>query len=549
MGFSGRSHPNALLRNSFIGIRGSGANVLNVARMRANVDYHDRLLKAIAEGEVKDKAELQRKKLQLCRELKLSTMPPNSETLARADERTLPLVRAILRRKPVRTLSGVAVVAVMTSPAPCPHGRCTYCPGGVESNTPQSYTGQEPAARRASFNEYDPFRQTIARLEQLEAIGHGTDKIDLIIMGGTFTSRPVEYQESFAKGCFDAMNHQVSHGLGEAQALNETAPHRCIGMTVETRPDSFDQDMAEHCMRLGTTRVEFGVQILDDDILRSVNRGHGVKQVADATKVAKDRGLKVCYHIMPGLPGSSPQHDIESFQRMFEDQRFCPDMLKIYPTLIVKGTPLYEKWVLGEYRPYTTREAVQTIAEMKALAPKWVRIQRIQRDIPVPLIEAGVDKGHLRELVRQQMRAEGTKCRCIRCREVGLNHIAIAEASSVLLNRIDYSASDGREIFISFDTTDDGLVGYARLRFPSAGNEAHLRELKVFGPMTALSKKGEEWQHRGFGKMLMAEAERIAQEEGHSRLQVTSGVGVRHYYSSLGYHRDGMYMSKDIKAR
>ena len=513
------------------------------------MDYHDLLLKAIVEGEVKDKAELQRKKLQLCRELNLSSMPPNSETLARADESTLPLVRALLKRKPMRTLSGVAVVAVMTSPAPCPHGRCTYCPGGVDNNTPQSYTGKEPAARRASFNEYDPFRQTMARLEQLQAIGHGTDKIDLIIMGGTFTSRLLDYQESFVKGCFDAMNHQVSGSLGEAHALNETAPHRCIGMTVETRPDSFDRSMAEHCMDLGTTRVELGVQVLDDEILRSVNRGHGVREVVEATKVAKNEGLKVCYHIMPGLPGSSPEKDIESFRTMFEDQRFCPDMLKIYPTLVVKGTLLYEKWAAGEYRPYTTQEAIQVIAAMKAMAPRWTRIQRIQRDIPVPLIEAGVDKGHLRELVRERMRSQGTRCQCIRCREVGLNRKEVVDPSQVRLGHMEYEASEGRELFISFDTADEGLVGYSRLRLPSLGQVANLRELKVFGQMAALGQKGEQWQHRGFGKELMAESERMATEEGYRRLRVTSGVGVRRYYASLGYEREGVYMSKDILAR
>jgi len=518
--------------------------------MQTIVDYHDRLLKAIVDGEVKDKADLQRKKIELCRELNLAEVPPNSETLARAGEEVLPLVKSILRRKPVRTLSGVAVVAVMTSPAPCPHGRCLYCPGGVENNSPQSYTGKEPAARRASYNEYDPFRQVSARMEQLEAIGHGTDKIDLIIMGGTFTSRPLDYQTDFVKGCFDAMNHHRSPSLLEAHVRNETAPHRCIGMTIETRPDGFDGARADHCMRLGATRMEFGVQVLDDEILRAVNRGHGVKEVADATKVAKDKGLKVCYHIMPGLPGSSPKKDVESFRLMFEDERFRPDMLKIYPTLVVKGTPLYESWREGLYQPYTTQQAVRVIAEMKQYAPKWVRIQRIQRDIPVPLIEAGVDKGHLREMVRQHMRSEGKRCRCIRCREVGLNRIPVAEAQDLELNREEYVASGGKEVFISLDVEElDALVGYARLRLPSGSEEAHLRELKVFGQMAQLGKKGEEWQHRGFGKELMAEAERIAMGEGYALMKVTSGIGVRRYYSSMGYEQDGVYMSRMLSAR
>jgi elongator complex protein 3 len=511
------------------------------------VDYHDRLLKAIAEGEVTDKASLQKRKIELCRELGLSTVPPNSETLARADDELLPLVRSVLRRKDVRTLSGVAVVAVMTSPAPCPHGRCSYCPGGVENNSPQSYTGKEPAARRASYNEFDPLRQARARIDQLEAIGHSTDKIDLIIMGGTFTSRPWDYQIGFIKGCFDAMNGENVATLEEAHRLNEGSEHRCIGMTIETRPDSFDEVMADRCMSLGTTRVELGVQILDDEILRSVNRGHGVQEVAKATRVAKEKGLKVCYHIMPGLPGSSPEHDVESFRMMFEDQCFRPDMLKIYPTLVVKGTPLYEKWSSGEYQPYSTQQAVEVIAKMKALAPKYVRIQRIQRDIPVDLIEAGVCKGHLRELIRAQMRVEGTRCKCIRCREVGLNRVTVVSPDQVMLNRFEYEASNGREVFISHDVEQrDGLVGYARLRLASQGDIAHLRELKVFGLMAQLGTRGKEWQHRGFGKELMAEAEGIAVEAGYKTLKVTSGIGARRYYSSLGYEREDVYMTKRL---
>jgi elongator complex protein 3 len=291
--------------------------------------------------------------------------------------------------------------------------------------------------------------------------------------------------------------------------------------------------------------VEFGVQVLDDDILRSENRGHGVGEVVIATRVAKQKGLKVCYHIMPGLPSSSPDRDVSSFQQMFEDECFRPDMLKIYPTLVVKGTPLYEKWKTGEYAPYSTQQAVEVIARMKALAPRYVRIQRIQRDIPADLIEAGVSKGHLRELVRARMRSEGTKCRCIRCREVGLNRVSVSAADQVSLNRLEYLASGGKEAFISLDVEDsDSLVGFARLRLPSEGDVALLRELKVFGQMAQLGVRGREWQHRGFGKELISEAEELALREGYAKLQVTSGVGVRRYYASLGYAREGVYMSK-----
>ncbi|MEM0448477.1 MAG: tRNA uridine(34) 5-carboxymethylaminomethyl modification radical SAM/GNAT enzyme Elp3 [Methanomassiliicoccales archaeon] len=511
------------------------------------MDYHERLLRSIAEGEVFDKVSLQRKKIELCREMGLSTVPPNSETLSRATEEMKPLVKEVLRRKDVRTLSGVAVVAVMTSPAPCPHGRCTYCPGGVDNNSPQSYTGKEPAARRASHNEYDPYKQVTARLQQLEAIGHATDKVDLIIMGGTFTSRPWEYQVYFVKSCFDAMNLTSGGTLEDSHRLNEGAPHRCIGMTVETRPDSFDYSVADRCLYLGTTRVELGVQILDDEILRSVNRGHGVEEIVKATKVAREKGLKICYHIMPGLPGSNPEKDLESFRLMFNDERFRPDMLKIYPTLVVKGTPLYDKWKERSFTPYSTEQAVEVIAKMKAIVPRYVRIQRIQRDIPVDLIEAGVDKGHLREIIHAKMRSEGRRCGCIRCREVGLNRIAKSSANEVALNRLEYKASSGKEAFISLDLEEfDALVGYIRLRLPLQGDVARVRELKVFGQMERLGVRGREWQHRGFGKELMAEAEDLAAREGYETIAVTSGVGVRRYYASLGYTRDGPYMIKKL---
>jgi elongator complex protein 3 len=513
--------------------------------MEHRSEYHQHLIRLLLSGEVRDKEQLQRCKVKLAGEYGLLAVPRNSETLALVPHEDLPRVREILRRKPVRTLSGVAVLAVMTSPSPCPHGRCTYCPGGVDNGSPQSYTGQEPAARRAAYNEFDPHRQVLSRLEQLRSIGHDTDKVDLIIMGGTFTSRPGEYREWFVRRCFDACNGQDSAGLEEAHLLNEGAAHRVIGLTVETRPDSLTPEMTGECMRLGATRVEMGVQILDDEILRSVNRGHGVQEVVQATQVAKDLGLKVCYHVMPGLPGSSPEKDVRSFRQMFEDPRFRPDMIKIYPTLVVQGTRLYEDWVRGDYRPYGTEEAVRVIAEMKALVPEWVRIQRIQRDIPVPLVEAGVDKGHLRELVRERMRARGERCRCIRCREVGLRGRAEYRPEELMERRIVYEASGGREEFLSLVLEDDSLAGYARLRMP-CGDAALVRELKVFGRLARLGEEGE-WQHRGIGRRLLRWAESRASGEGYADLKVTSGVGARGYYASLGYRKDLPYMSKRLE--
>lgn len=509
-------------------------------------EYHRELIQRLLDGRIQDKDGLQRAKIELCRKHRLKGVPPNSETLSLLSGKELERAEAILQRKPVRTLSGVAVVAVMTSPAPCPHGRCVFCPGGVDNGSPQSYTGKEPAARRGASYDFDPYEQVKGRIEQLEAIGHHAGKIDLIIMGGTFTSRPPEYQEDFVKRCFDAMNGVASSSLEEAQALNETAPYRCIGMTVETRPDALTEEQCAASMRLGMTRVEMGVQVLDDGILRSVNRGHGLRAIVDATAVAKRAGLKVCYHIMPGLPGSSPERDVDSFRLMFDDPSFRPDMLKIYPTLVVKGTKLHEMWESGEYRPYTTDEAVGVIARMKSIVPPYVRIQRIQRDIPVPLIEAGVDKGHLRELVRERMRLDGAACRCIRCHEVGLMGIDDYSADDARPGELVYEASGGKEHFITVSLPErDALIGYARLR-TGDGPVASIRELKVFGRIVPLDQEGEGWQHRGFGRELVSRTEEKAKEQGCSSIRVTSGVGVRRYYASLGYRREGMYMAKRL---
>lgn len=515
------------------------------------MDYYEELVQALVLGRAKTRAEVLRLKTSLCSKHRMARVPPNHEVLRRVPEEHRDVVEPLLRNKPVRTLSGVAPVAVMTSPAECPHGRCTYCPGGVANNTPQSYTGREPAALRAGMHDYDPYMQTKSRLQQLQAIGHRTDKVDLIIMGGTFTSRPEEYQDWFVRRCFDAMNGSDSANIGAAHALNESSEARCVGMTVETRPDWFSERQVEHSMALGATKVELGVQILDDEVLRLVKRGHQVKEVAEATKRSKDAGLKVAYHVMPGLPGSDWENDLASFRRMFEDERFRPDMLKIYPTLVVRGTELYDDWTAGRYRPMTLDETVGLLAEVKRSIPPWVRILRIQRDIPVQLIEDGVRKSHLRELVMHELKERGTTCRCIRCREIG--HLPsekeIPDESEITLSEAVYKASGGTEHFLSFESAStDSLIGYARLRIPGDGAAAALvRELHVYGQMVPLSERSPgAWQHRGFGERLLSECERRAAEQGLSEVRVTSGVGARSYYRRLGYSRKGVYMSKVV---
>jgi len=514
------------------------------------VDVIHEVIRRLRSGEIATREDLLRVKTEVAKAAGVN-VPRNSEILRALAPGEREAYRHLLVKKPTRTLSGVAVVAAMTSPHPCPHGKCIYCPGGVEFGTAQSYTGREPAALRAAQHSFDPFAQVKARIEQLETIGHPTDKIDLIIMGGTFTSRPREYQEWFVRRCFDAMNGREARTLEEAHALNEVARHRCIGLTVETRPDCFREEEIYLALRLGATRVELGIQSIYDDVLRIINRGHGVEESVRATRLAKDAGLKVCYHLMPGLPGSDPERDLRMFRTVFSDERFKPDMLKIYPTLVMEGTPLYDMWVRGEYAPLEGDALIDLMVQIKRMVPPWVRIQRIQRDIPSHLITAGNRISNLRAVVQDRMRSLGHACRCIRCREVGRRG-----GEDFVPMRRDYRASGGKEVFLSFeDPSVDSIAAFLRLRLPGESahrpemrNAAVVRELKVFGAEVPIGKRMEgAWQHRGMGRKLMVEAEEIARAEwGVDRLLVTSGVGVRGYYRKLGYERLGPYMAKEL---
>lgn len=508
------------------------------------VAFSREIIDAVKTGRVVDRDQLQNLKLKLCKAYGLGEVPPNSDILANVDPEDRKLLTPFLLKKPTRTISGVAVVAVMTSPHDCPHGRCAFCPGGVQNDSPQSYTGKEPAARRAGRNKFDPWMQVTDRVTQLTEIGHKTDKIDLIIMGGTFTSRDPEYQEWFVRRCFDALNGVDSETLEDAHRLNETSAHRCVGLTVETRPDVFTSEQIERVMSFGATRVELGVQILDDDILAGVDRGHGVEEVRRCTRDCKDHGLKICYHIMPGLPGSSPERDYESFRKVFDDSDFRPDMLKFYPLLVVAGTRLYDMWKRGEYSPYLEDTATKLLARMKQYVPEYVRIQRIQRDIPVTEISAGIRKSNIRQLVAEYMRENGMSCRCIRCREVGHTGTVLRDPDKVALRDTVYDASGGVEHFIALEY-EDSIIGYVRVRLDS-NPAATIRELKVFGRVASIGDEGEDWQHRGFGGELVAEAERVATEAGRTRIRVTSGVGVRGYYRALGFTEDLPYMAKDL---
>ena len=529
------------------------------------MDFYSEIIDLILKGKIQNKEDLHKTKIRFCKKYNMKAVPPDSKILFHlpdygfTDEERENLV-TILRKKAMRTISGVAIVAVMTSPAECPHGLCVPCPGGPNMGTPQSYTGHEPAALRASLNDFDPYLQTRNRLNQLKIIGHPIDKIDLIIMGGTFTARNPYYQNWFVKRCFDAMNSYDSSSLFDAKIKNEKANSRCVGLTVETRPDWFRLNHADQVLNLGATRVELGVQSVYDDVLYKMKRGHTVTDSILATRIAKNSGLKVCYHLMPGLPGSNVDRDIESFKTIFEDADFKPDMLKIYPTLTIKGTELYELYKKDRYKPLSTKNASSLIAEIKSFIPEWIRIQRIQRDVPAQFIDAGVDKSNLRQLVAKEMQKHDKKCRCIRCREIG--HMSLKKDIDLSDDSIEididfYEASDSEEVFISLvDRKHDALIGYLRLRDINTSHRYELtknpcmiiRELKVVGRELSLGKRSKKgMQHRGFGKELLDEAERICFEEFDKKyLFVLSGVGVKEYYRNLGFKDTGFYLAKNL---
>jgi elongator complex protein 3 len=535
------------------------------------------IIDEILTGKIKSKRDLEKVKLKACRDFKLMEFMSNSLILEKASPEERKILAPIIRKKPTRTISGVAVVAVMCKPHKCPHGRCNYCPESEVA--PPSYTGEEPAALRARMYKFDPYMQTYNRLLQLESIGHPLDKVELIVMGGTFPSYNVCYQEWFITNCLRAMNdfgledektkvkiRKTSElnvpkdfvYLEDMQIKNELSSVRCVGMTFETRPDYAKIQDIDRMLTMGVTRVELGVQTIYNFIYKRIERGHRVEDVVRSAQNLRDSGIKVAFHMMPGLY-SDPERDMRIFHRLFEDENFRPDMIKIYPCLVTKGSKLYDLWKKGDYKPYNTQEAVDLIVELKKILPKWVRTMRIQRDIPSQLIEAGVKKSNLGELVYNRLEQEGVNCKCIRCREVG--HKAslgiTPDFHNVYLTKTEYNAAGGREIFLSHeDISKDILMGFLRLRIPSENahrveindKTAIIRELHVYGQMAEIGQKSDElYQHMGYGEKLLQEAEKVASEEYDSeKLLIISGLGARNYYRKFGYEREGPYMSKKI---
>lgn len=469
-------------------------------------------------------------------------------------------IENILITKNIRTLSGVAVVAVLTKSYPCP-GLCKFCPN--EEAMPKSYLSNEPAVMRAILTDFHPYKQVTARLKSLETTGHKIDKIELIVMGGTFSYLPKNYQTWFIKECFRACNEFKNKKefknlpLENLQKINEKAKCRIVGLTLETRPDYIDEKEIIRMRKLGATRVELGVQSLYDDILKLNKRGHLVKATIEATKLLKEAGVKINYHMMPDLPGTDYTKDLRMFKELFSNSDFQPDMLKIYPCVVVKNAPIYKWLKSGKYKPYSEKKLLELLSEIKKNIPYYVRIARLIRDIPTTSIIAGNKISNLRQVLKKKSEDENWQCKCIRCREAKTNKVAANE--KIKLFRQDYEASNGKEIFLSFeDSNRQHLYSLLRLRInhnkqkhfiPVLDNSAIIREIHTYGKLAPLKTENEkQTQHTGLGKKLIKEAEKITlQEFGLGKIAVISGVGVRGYYRKLDYKLKDNYMIKRLK--
>lgn len=485
-----------------------------------------------------------------------------------------PALNRLFKVRAVRTISGVAPITVLTKPFPCP-GKCVYCP--TEPNMPKSYLSNEPAAMRAVMNKFDPFTQVQQRLKALIHNGHAPEKMEVLVLGGTWSSYPWKYQQWFVKRLFEAANyfefhaagatvpkHRRSYNLAQAQRINEDAKYRIIGLTLETRPDWLTDKEVVRLRQLGCTRVQLGAQILDDEVLDLIKRGHHVKHLREATARLRDNCFKFDYHLMPNLPGATIEKDIATVQQTFADDDFKPDQIKLYPTIVNEYAELYDWFKDGRYQPYEQEKLVDLLIALKQIIPYYCRINRLIRDIPATSIIAGNKVTNLRQILQDRMKAEGLTCKCIRCREAK-NAVIASEVPAERGNPVNttpqlftetYQASGGTEYFISYESANrDTLYAFVRLRLPGdtphvlfdeLKGAAYIRELHTYGTLVGLSQSGDAVQHKGLGRKLMEHAEALAREHGWQKMAVISGVGVREYYRKLGYELEGTYMVKGL---
>lgn len=511
--------------------------------------------------------DLTKLRCKIASQYQISKLPSLVDIISGVPTKFKPILLPKLRAKPIRSASGIAVVAVMCKPHRCPHinytgNVCVYCPGGPDSDfeySTQSYTGYEPTSMRAIRARYDPYLQSRGRIEQLQRLGHDVDKVEFIVMGGTFMSLSPEYRDYFIRNLHDSLSGHQSTSVAEAVMMSERAKTKCIGITIETRPDYCLKRHLSDMLDYGCTRLEIGLQSIYEDVAVDTNRGHTVRSVCQSFQLSKDCGFKVVSHIMPNLPNVDLERDLYQFLELFQNPAFRPDGLKIYPTLVIRGTGLYELWKTDRYKSYPPSVLIDLLAQILSIVPPWTRIYRVQRDIPMPLVSSGVEHGNIRELALARMADYGMKCRDVRTREVGIQEIHHKiRPYNVELIRRDYVANEGWETFLSYeDVEQDILIGLLRLRKCGPGtfrreflatDTSIIRELHVYGSTVPVDTKNPvKFQHQGFGMLLMEEAEKIAREEhGSLKISVISGVGTRNYYRKLGYELDGPYMSKSL---
>ena len=549
----------------------------------------------ISRIESKDYSSLDSLKREISKRYKLNKFPSNIDILEHLDESNKEIFKNILLSKPVRTLSGVAPIAVMTKPIACAHGKCTFCPGGPKSSfgdVPQSYTGNEPSTMRAIRSNYDPYLIVFNRIEQYILLNHIPDKAEIIIQGGTFCSFPKDYQDEVVIYILKAMNDfsemffindkldfdkfkdffelpgsvkDKERGLKIAEKIlkfkgnstiekeqlrNETSKIRSTALVIETKPDWCMESEIDEILKLGTTRVELGIQTLKDDVLKATNRGHNIQDSIRSIQLLKDSFLKFTTHCMPGLPNTTRDEDINMFKELFSNNDYKPDGLKIYPCIVMPGTPLYLQYKQGLFTPLSTEQGAEIIAECKKFIEPYCRVYRVNRDIPTKVTEAGIGHTNLRQFIDKELVKKNIKCKCIRCREPMGKEV---DYDSIIIKKDYYDSSNGKEVFISIvDSKNDILLGFCRLRKPYkpfrpeiTSYSAGIRELHVYGQATPIGESGIV-QHRGYGKKLMEEAEKIAKEWNCDKLLVISGIGVKEYYKKLGYSKDGVYMSKRL---
>lgn len=452
-----------------------------------------------------------------------------------------------LQMKPVRSRAGVAVVTVLTKPFPCP-GECIFCPTDVRM--PKSYLHDEPGAQRAERHQFDPYAQTKARIETLARIGHPTDKIELIILGGTWSSYRRDYQAWFIKRCFDAMNGVESADLAAAQRLNVSAEHRNVGLVVETRQDHIDDDELRWLRTLGVTKVQVGIQSMDDRVLALNRRGHDAQATRDAFRLLRLAGFKIHGHWMCNLLGATPESDIADYARLWDEPALRPDELKIYPCMLLENAELYAYWQRGEYVPYPEDTVIEILAQAKAMTPPYCRLTRVVRDIPTDNVVEGFKKANLRQLAQLRLAERGQQCRCIRCREVRRQQV---DGDTLSLQITTYETEGTVEHFLGYETPEGKLAGFLRLSFPDQAQtlplpelagHAMIREVHVYGPVVPIGESGTgEAQHIGVGSRLIATARRLARDAGYARLAVISAIGTQGYYARHGFAVDGLYMT------